>query len=165
MRGIRCPHCHKMAKTHVVGSGSRRAEGGEVMRRRRQCSECRSRFTTHEYIEEILPLVKKKDGRKEPYDRGKFIRSIELALGKEKDDLLVERAVAVVEDALARAESVSSQNIATRVAGFFREEKKIPALIRYEIGWRAQFGSMARWLVTLQRDLDAVALPRARRNQ
>ena len=162
MKGIRCPHCHKFVNALTIDSN--RAENGEVVRRRRQCSECHSRFTTREYIEEILPLVQKKDGRKEPYDRGKLIRSIELALGKEKDDLLVERAVVTIKGALAGADSISSQAIATRVAEFFREERKIPALIRYDIGRRG-YGDLVGWFVAFKSHLDAVASPRERRHQ
>lgn len=144
---------------------SSRAENGEVMRRRRQCSECRSRFTTREYIEEILSLVQKKDGRKEPYDCGKLIRSIELAFGKEKDDFLVERAIMTIKGAFASADLISSRDIAMRVAKFLREEKKIPALIRYDVGRRGHLKDVARWLATLVSHSDATVSFRARRHQ
>ncbi len=144
---------------------SSRAENGEVMRRRRQCSKCRSRFTTREYIEEILPLVQKKDGRKEPYDRGKLIRSIELALGKEKDDPLVERAIVTIKGAFADADSISSGDIAMRIAEFFRKEKNIPALIRYDIGRRGHLRDVVRWFATLESHSDSTVSSRARRHQ
>lgn len=47
-----------------------------MIRRRRECLSCRKRFTTYERIEEELPLVVKRDGRREPFDRQKIITGI-----------------------------------------------------------------------------------------
>ena len=49
---------------------------GEVIRRRRECLSCRRRFTTYERIEEEHPLVVKRDGRREPFDRQKILSGI-----------------------------------------------------------------------------------------
>jgi transcriptional repressor NrdR len=54
----------------VVDSRLRRE--GDVIRRRRECIDCTRRFTTHERVEEILPMVIKKDNRREPFDRKKI---------------------------------------------------------------------------------------------
>jgi len=53
-----------------------------VIRRRRECNDCGKRFTTYERIEEILPMVVKSDGRREPFDRGKVINGIRAACEK-----------------------------------------------------------------------------------
>jgi len=52
---------------------SREGKDGGVIRRRRECLECRRRFTTYERIEEIHFMVVKKDGRREPFDRHKLL--------------------------------------------------------------------------------------------
>ncbi len=66
---MKCPFC-QYADTKVIDS--RLAKEGEIIRRRRECDECQKRFTTYERVEEILPLVIKKDGRREPFDRSKI---------------------------------------------------------------------------------------------
>ncbi|HBO68844.1 MAG TPA: transcriptional repressor NrdR [Deltaproteobacteria bacterium] len=49
---------------------------GDVIRRRRECLSCQRRFTTYERIEEERPLVVKRDGRREPFDRQKILSGI-----------------------------------------------------------------------------------------
>jgi transcriptional repressor NrdR len=61
---------------------SRLSKDGDMIRRRRECSHCRRRFTTYERVEETLPLVIKKDGRREPFDRGKILSGLQKACEK-----------------------------------------------------------------------------------
>lgn len=61
---------------------SRVSRDGNAIRRRRECLACGRRFTTYEYIEEILPTVVKKDGRREPFDRNKIRMGIRKACEK-----------------------------------------------------------------------------------
>jgi transcriptional repressor NrdR len=61
---------------------SRLSREGDVTRRRRECSRCERRFTTYERVEEILPLVVKKDGRREAFDRLKVISGLRKACEK-----------------------------------------------------------------------------------
>ena len=76
---MKCPFCsHHDSK--VVDSRPDRE--GTAIRRRRECEKCSKRFTTHERIEEILPLVMKKDGRREAFDRTKIINGIKKACDK-----------------------------------------------------------------------------------
>lgn len=53
-----------------------------MTRRRRECDSCHKRFTTYERLEELLPLVIKKDGRREAYDRKKVLIGIQKACEK-----------------------------------------------------------------------------------
>ena len=53
-----------------------------MTRRRRECARCERRFTTYERVEEILPLVVKKDGRRETYDRLKIVAGLRKACEK-----------------------------------------------------------------------------------
>jgi transcriptional repressor NrdR len=55
---------------------SRLSKEGDMIRRRRECTHCLRRFTTYERVEETLPLVIKKDGRRENFDRGKILAGL-----------------------------------------------------------------------------------------
>ncbi len=76
---MRCPFCGH-GEDKVVDS--REGKNGATIRRRRECLGCGRRFTTYERIEEILPTVVKKDGRREPYDREKIAGGIRKACEK-----------------------------------------------------------------------------------
>ncbi len=55
---------------------------GDSIRRRRECLKCEGRFTTYERVEEVLPSVIKKDGRREPFDRLKILNGLKKACEK-----------------------------------------------------------------------------------
>ena len=76
---MKCPACASL-DTRVVDS--RLSKEGHVIRRRRECQGCEWRFTTYERSEDYLPLVVKKDGRREPFDRGKLLAGIKKACEK-----------------------------------------------------------------------------------
>ena len=76
---MKCPFCSH-DDTRVVDS--RLGKEGNNIRRRRECVECERRFTTYERVEESLPLVVKKDGRRETFDRQKIISGIQRACEK-----------------------------------------------------------------------------------
>jgi transcriptional repressor NrdR len=61
---------------------SRLAAGGAAVWRRRACDGCQKRFTTYERVEHSLPMVVKKDGEREPFDREKILRSLRVAANK-----------------------------------------------------------------------------------
>lgn len=88
---MRCPFCNN---TDTAVKDTRPNDDASSIRRRRQCPECLSRFTTIErvYLRELL--VKKKNGDIEDFDREKLFRSIRLALHKRPiDDERIERMV------------------------------------------------------------------------
>jgi transcriptional repressor NrdR len=76
---MKCPFCG-FADTKVIDS--RLGREGNNIRRRRECVGCGRRFTTYERVEETLPLVVKKDGRREPFDRMKIIGGMQRACEK-----------------------------------------------------------------------------------
>jgi transcriptional repressor NrdR len=76
---MKCPSC---ADTDSKVIDSRPGKDGRTIRRRRECLKCSLRFTTYERIEEFLPQVIKKDGRREPYDQEKILRGIDRACEK-----------------------------------------------------------------------------------
>jgi transcriptional repressor NrdR len=76
---MRCPFC-SATEDKVVDT--RPSDNEQIIRRRRECVGCGRRFTTYERIEEVLPLVIKKDGRREPYDRAKLMAGLKKACEK-----------------------------------------------------------------------------------
>lgn len=76
---MQCPFCHKPDSSVV---DSRISKEGDIIRRRRECEMCRKRFTTYERVEELLPLVIKKDGRREAFDHKKLLMGIQKACEK-----------------------------------------------------------------------------------
>ncbi len=76
---MKCPDCSDMENKVV---DSRLNKEGTVIRRRRECLSCSVRFTTYEKLERSLPLVIKKDGRREEFDRDKIIHGVQKACQK-----------------------------------------------------------------------------------
>lgn len=76
---MKCPFCDELEDKVV---DSRMAREGEVIRRRRECLACKRRYTSYERIEESLPIVVKKDGRREPFDRLKIVSGLKRACEK-----------------------------------------------------------------------------------
>ncbi|MCE3239519.1 MAG: transcriptional regulator NrdR [Deltaproteobacteria bacterium] len=76
---MKCPFCHE-TENRVIDS--RLSKDSNMIRRRRECSKCSRRFTTYERVEEMMPLVVKKDGRRETYERIKIINGLKRACEK-----------------------------------------------------------------------------------
>lgn len=76
---MRCPFC-RGADSRVVDS--RLGREGDAVRRRRHCDACGRRFTTYERVDAALPMVVKKDGRREPFDRTKIVAGLGRACEK-----------------------------------------------------------------------------------
>jgi transcriptional repressor NrdR len=116
---MRCPFCDH-PEDKVVDS--REAQDGRATRRRRECLACGRRFTTYERIDEILPQIVKKDGRRESYDRDKIVKGLEIAcqkrpVAREQIEALVgavERQLAEVGEREVRS-SVIGETVMTRL--------------------------------------------------
>jgi transcriptional repressor NrdR len=76
---MKCPFCKEIDNKVI---DSRLSKDGDLIRRRRECLRCNRRFTTYERVEEILPLVVKKDGTREPFDRAKIRAGLQKACEK-----------------------------------------------------------------------------------
>ena len=70
---MKCPYC-STPETKVIDS--RLNQTADMTRRRRECIECGGRFTTYERIEEVMPNVVKKDGRREAFSREKIVSAM-----------------------------------------------------------------------------------------
>lgn len=92
---MKCPFCTDFDNKVV---DSRLSGESDVIRRRRECLGCGRRFTTYERVEDILPMVIKKDDRREPFDRNKVLSGIQTACQKRPVP------VAVMEEIVERIE-------------------------------------------------------------
>jgi transcriptional repressor NrdR len=95
---MRCPYCTSFDNKVV---DSRLGKEGESIRRRRECLKCEGRFTTYERVEEVLPLVIKKDDRRESYDRLKILNGLKKACEKRPVSVeALEKTVSDIEKSL-----------------------------------------------------------------
>jgi transcriptional repressor NrdR len=96
---VHCPRCN--SPTSILET--RKAEGGDALRRRRECTKCGHRFTTYERaVPEALQVIKR-DGHHEPFDRDKLLESLNRATHKRNLDprkvgLLIDRIEREVRD-------------------------------------------------------------------
>ena len=133
---MRCPFC-KEDRDKVVDSRS--SENGRVIRRRRQCLECKKRFTTYEKIGESFRLnVIKKDGSRLPYDREKVLVGLQKACYKREvsAEQIQETADKVEEDVFRNYDKeVDSKFIGESVMRHLRAVDKV-AYIRFASVYR-----------------------------
>jgi len=128
---MRCPACNQ-DEDKVVDS--RAVDGGDAIRRRRECTACGRRFTTYERLEtQARLMVIKKDGSRTPFDAGKILGGVRAACGKrpipeaEKERLVHEVDLEVHRDF---DREVPSVEIGRRVAARLRDLDPI-AYIRF----------------------------------
>jgi len=91
------------------------AKEGEMIRRRRECLSCKRRYTSYERIEESLPMVVKKDGRREPFDRAKIHSGLKKAC--EKRPISVATIEAVTDRIEKRIQELGETEIPSREVG------------------------------------------------
>jgi transcriptional repressor NrdR len=132
---MKCPFCGHLEDKVI---DSRSTKDGNVIRRRRECLKCEKRFTSYERVEDLLPMVIKKDGSREPFDRQKILHGIEKALEKRPVDMETrERAVEEIEKKLLSLETkeVSSSVIGEGVMDRLKDMDKI-AYVRFASVYR-----------------------------
>jgi transcriptional repressor NrdR len=91
------------------------AKEGQVIRRRRECLSCKRRYTTYERVEESLPMVVKKDGRREPFDRLKILSGITKAC--EKRPISVSTIEAVTDRNEKRIQEMGETELSSNAIG------------------------------------------------
>ncbi|MBI4378721.1 MAG: transcriptional repressor NrdR [Nitrospinae bacterium] len=133
---MKCPSCGNMENKVV---DSRLSKEGDMIRRRRECLGCSTRFTTYERIEEMLPLIIKKDGRREPFDKQKIFVGIQKAcekrpIGIKEQEELVNRVVKVVQDGSEK--EIPSQLIGEKVMSELHELDEV-AYVRFASVYRS----------------------------
>ncbi len=133
---MKCPFCG-FAESKVVDT--RVSAAGDVIRRRRECDECKGRFTSYERVEDIFPAVVKKDGRREPYDRQKLLGGLRKACSKRPvPEEKIDEAVAAIERYLIEqdAKEVSGMVLGEKVMDQLRELDEI-AYVRFASVYRS----------------------------
>jgi transcriptional repressor NrdR len=150
---MKCAYCGKINNKVI---DSRLSKDGRTIRRRRECLDCERRFTTYEKLEEVLPMVVKKDGRREPFNREKIIEGIKKACQK--------RAVSitVIEDFVDSLElyfqelgkkEVDSKEVGEKVIASLREWDEV-AYVRFASVYR-QFRDINEFMAELEDILQA----------
>ena len=76
---MKCPFCEN-PEDKVIDS--RTSKEGNAIRRRRECLQCGKRFTSYERVEDVVPMVEKKDGRREPFNPSKIKSGLLIACKK-----------------------------------------------------------------------------------
>ena len=145
---MRCPYCNEINNKVI---DSRLSKDGRTIRRRRECIECERRFTTYEKLEEVLPMVVKKDGRREPFNRDKIISGIKKACQKRPVSVTkIEEFVDSLElylQELGKKEIVS-KDIGERVINNLKEWDEV-AYVRFASVYR-QFKDINEFMAELQ---------------
>lgn len=109
---MNCPSCGE-PRTNVVDS--RPTDGGEAVRRRRECPDCDLRFTTYERLEWQTLQVRKRDGDVEPFDRDKLLDGVRRAT--EKRPVSEDEVRRVVDDVENELQSRDRQVVDTEDVG------------------------------------------------
>ncbi len=141
-----CPKCNS-EKSSVTDS---RSDGGAI-RRRRECSDCGFRFTTYERVELALPVVIKKDGSRENFDREKIRGGLRRAC--EKRPVSIEAIDAAVEAIEKRVQELCQKEVDSRLLGELvmdelRKMDKI-AYVRFASVYR-EFSDVSQFVDTLK---------------
>jgi transcriptional repressor NrdR len=148
---VKCPFCGNL-ESKVTDS--RVGTTGDVIRRRRECETCARRFTTYERVEEVLPLVVKKDGRREPFDRQKVLAGLHRACDKRAVPVArLEQIVDAIERELMDSgeKEVTANLVGEKVMAHLRGLDPV-AYVRFASVYR-QF----RDIDELQREIDQLA--------
>jgi len=98
--------CPRVIDTRVAGDG---------IRRRRECKDCNKRFTTYERVALSAPMIVKRDGRREPFDRDKLVRGIQKACAKRP--IAIEDIERLVNQVEHRVHSLGKAEVDSRMIG------------------------------------------------
>jgi transcriptional repressor NrdR len=132
---VKCPFCGNLEDKVI---DSRTSREGNAIRRRRECLKCSKRFTSYERVDDIIPLVVKKDGRREQFEREKILIGLKKAC--EKRPIGVETLESIT-DAIEKkliglgVKEISSKKIGEEVVNALRDLDKV-AYVRFASVYR-----------------------------
>lgn len=109
---MKCPFC---GNTDSNVRDSRQTDDGASIRRRRECPECGARFTTFERVQLRELMVLKSDGKRQPFEREKLIRSMSVALRKRP--INTEQIEKIADSIQRQLETMGDQDITTHDIG------------------------------------------------
>lgn len=132
---MKCPFCG-YKESRVLDS--RPAEGGESIRRRRECVKCERRFTTYERFDEPPLMIIKKDGSREPFNRVKLLSGLTKACEKRKiPTSQLEKVIAGIERELRSSPDLeaTSREVGEKVLKYLSEIDEV-AYVRFASVYR-----------------------------
>jgi transcriptional repressor NrdR len=109
---MKCPFCTS-SENKVIDS--RLSKEGNAIRRRRECLDCERRFTTYEVVEDVMPVIVKKDGRRETFDRTKIRAGLKKAC--EKRPISADTIDLIVENVELACQEFQGKEIPSSVIG------------------------------------------------
>ena len=146
---MKCPVCQCL-ESKVLDS--RPADEGSTIRRRRECLECKKRFTTYERIETVPIMVIKKDNSRQPFDRNKLVGGIRRACEKRPVSAdIIEKAVDEIESALTA--TLNTEVSSEFIGGLVMEKLKTIDQVAY-----VRFASVYRQFKDIDTFLEEVKL-------
>jgi transcriptional repressor NrdR len=153
---MKCPFCGIVDRDKVLDSRPMREN--LAIKRRRECEEerggCGKRFTTFETIEELEIQVVKKDGTREPFDRNKVLRSLQIALRKRPVSVVkIEAAVEEIERTIVNRQDkeVDSREIGELLMEHLKGMDEV-AYVRFaSVYWQFDDATQFRDIVTMLR--------------
>jgi transcriptional repressor NrdR len=145
---MRCPYCQEY-ESRVIDSRS--SEDGCTIRRRRECTNCKRRFTTYERVEERPLLVVKNGGDREQFSREKILKGISKAC--EKRPVSLEEMETVVADIERELRDNFDREVSSKVIGEIIMDKLQSldevAYVRFASVYR-QFGDLNSFIKTIE---------------
>lgn len=149
---MRCPACGTFEDKVI---DSRQSDDGLLIRRRRSCLSCQTRFTTFERLEEVPLLVVKRSGDREPFEPAKVVAGLELATkGRPVQAGDLDRIAAAVEESLRlEGSEVSSDQVGRAVLEHLRG-LDVVAAVRFASVYK-EFDDLADF----ERELDELMGP------
>jgi transcriptional repressor NrdR len=168
---MKCPFCHE-TDNRVIDS--RLSKDSNMIRRRRECSKCSRRFTTYERIEEMMPLVIKKDGRRESYERQKIVNGLTRACEKRPVSINIIEAIAdrIERSIQERGEKEIPSSVIGEAAMRELHDTDPVAYVRFASVYRS-FKDISEFMVELEElikerqggSTGRMAIPRSRRSE
>jgi transcriptional repressor NrdR len=145
---MKCPYCNELENKVI---DSRLSKDGRTIRRRRECILCGRRFTTYEKLEEVLPMVVKKDGRREAFVREKIIEGMKKACQKRPISVTkIEEFVDALESFFQELgkKEIDSKEIGEKVINSLKEWDEV-AYVRFASVYR-QFKDINEFMAELE---------------
>jgi transcriptional repressor NrdR len=145
---MKCPFCSNLEDKVI---DSRTSREGDAIRRRRECLKCGKRFTSYERVEDIVPMVVKKDGRREPFERLKILGGLKKACEKRPIGMeTLEGITDSIEKKLIglSVKEIPSTWVGEEVVGALRELDKV-AYVRFASVYR-QFKDISHFMKELK---------------
>lgn len=150
---MKCPYCGHLDNKVI---DSRLNKESTITRRRRSCLSCEQRFTTYERLEVMMPVIVKKDGRREAWDRHKMIIGLEKAC--EKRPVSRDRIDTFVDEIEKRLQDIGRKEILAKELGKWvmegLSELDEVAYVRFASVYR-QFKDVNEFMDELKMLLDA----------